>query len=429
MAPRAIRSDRSRRLFTRSVILVALLTIAAPAAASKYDFGSVVQKSDYDYTPFAKSKDVRVCWVDDDGSGTYNLGEPLYLLLGTACGPVQGKDIRLLPAAGQAGGTEVKADHADFQLPTSGPLAHAVVYSDLDGDGEPSGDDLFALAIMNAASGVLGPGDLRLNGWSDHAAGSLVRNGDSDVGWRMVPIAAAPDGLSTPEAFYKAGSTYYLNVDLDEVGVKDLGVEDDDVRLLKKAPDPFARLESADAVDVPAMGAPELALVEVSFTPHAPFAGSWVRIVATIENSGSLTGAGLFEVGLDDEVVDARGTPTLAPGERATLVATLPVPHEVGIYRVTVLGEVHELTVETAPSEMLSTTSLKTFVVEDGEAVPVVSDEMTEDPAPAPATHDPASAAASPTGEPVASNDAPGLGALAVLLLAGLVAHVVARRD
>jgi hypothetical protein len=101
----------------------------------------------------------------------------------------------------------------------------------------------------------------------------------------------------------------------------DVGVESGDIRLNLKAVTPLT--------DPAIIGPDRIELVQTKVAAGQPFQ---VKIVA--KNTGTGPGAGFIETRIDDTVMDARGTPTLAPNGVAVLVVTLVAPTTPGQHLV-----------------------------------------------------------------------------------------------
>jgi hypothetical protein len=221
--------------------LLALLLAAGPALAqaqARLEFGSVVRLGDPDVVParFLALPQAAVCYADTIGDGTYGSGEVLYLR-SAPCPAVAGRgrdatDIRL---AGPGAGLLVQAadsDHGRALLPLN---ATPVVLRAPPAPGAPVLGHRVYLHFGDGA--VVAKGDLRLTAQENRTAGSLVSEGDRDLGaagttspLRAFAWDADGDGKASP------GDAFYLDATGD--GAIGLG----DVRLLAVGSHPASSL-------------------------------------------------------------------------------------------------------------------------------------------------------------------------------------------
>ncbi|HEV8360700.1 MAG TPA: hypothetical protein VGR28_09630 [Candidatus Thermoplasmatota archaeon] len=160
-----------------------------------------------------------ICFVDDDGSGTYNPGEPVYATTASCAGAVTGNDLRLTPTAGHGVGTQVRATDNDFGNPYADPGA-SVEFYDADGDALYSlGDQVYL--DMDGGSDAVAVGDVRLSPQGSHAGGSVVATGDADINNAFDGASPGGQGEVADWRFFDAdgdtvwssGDTAYVNAD------------------------------------------------------------------------------------------------------------------------------------------------------------------------------------------------------------------------
>jgi len=202
------------------LVAAAMMLVAVPTALGQSGaFGGQVQTGDTDLT-YALAGPVPgfgFCFVDDDGSGTYNPGESVYAATAGACGgSVAANDLRITSSANQDAFTQVRATHDDFGNPLTGfPAGTLVDFYDADGDGVYSVEDSVYIDIGGSTSVAVG--DIHLTG-SD--AGSAVQSGDSDVNNALSTAPPAGLGVGAWDTFdadgdgaYTAGDTVYADAD------------------------------------------------------------------------------------------------------------------------------------------------------------------------------------------------------------------------
>lgn len=298
---------------------LSLALLSAPAAAD-YAPGTGVDKADADHFPAPSFLATALCFVDGDGDGAVDVDERLYLAYKTAaCARVAGKDLRLVSSGAGAAASQVKGSgDADFSDPLAAVPAHALRFVDADGDGKHKRKDTAYLDLAGLAGATVGVGDLRLTARGDLPAFSVVRAGDADLGnplreWggaagdEVGGDAVADAQFGEAGLVFEAGKGLYLNAD---GSAGDTAVEEGDVRLLE-VPTPWEDL---------AVGAPAVEVLETTASEAAGLRLLTVRV----RNVDDVTGSGVLETRVDGVVVDARATPTLAPGEEAVLVIALP---------------------------------------------------------------------------------------------------------
>lgn len=317
-------------------IAIAALLLLPTIPAANYGYGTLVGKSDYDYTPTPKAPSKKaICYFDEDSSNTYNSFEPIYFIVSAAdcTGKIAHEDVRLTPTGTYKAGTEVKWTDEDWNMQLSGPLNDDLRMADMDGDGKFKSDDTLYLDIINEAQVRVNIGDLRLSEFGDYAAGTFARAGDRDVGIALTETGGGID-VADADAIYKAGSTYYVNVDNGALGTADTVVEDNDVRLLSKATNPF---ENAEAL---------IEVVSVETFPKRLMAGQPMKVNILLDNNGTATGVAGVEIRLGDDVMDSRSTPPIAPGQSGTVVAWMPAPNTPGTYDLHVNEWSHGIEIE-----------------------------------------------------------------------------------
>ncbi|MDX1612456.1 MAG: CARDB domain-containing protein, partial [Candidatus Thermoplasmatota archaeon] len=183
-----------------------------------------------------------------------------------------------------------------------------------------------------------GLGDLRITAWDEGTPAGLVASNEVDHGLDLADVGDDPVGFGDENVFVEGRDAFYFNGDLDESS----GLEDEDVRLTPDSYDPFA--------DMAPQGKPSLTVTDLQ-VPSRLEAGAPFQLTVLVENSGDGAGNGVLETRIGETMVDARGTPTLAPDETATLVITLPAPSEPGEVTLQVNEKRATTTVEATPAE------------------------------------------------------------------------------
>jgi len=310
-----------RNLYPMWIAALALAALASPVAlAANYGFGTEVAKADYDYTPVPTAvTPVSVCAIDDNGDGVANAGEPVVLSLKSPVCAVKttAKDIRLSSYGSFKAGTAIRADDSDVSLTLIGPLNDNLWALDVDLDGKVKPGDGLYLALV-AGPMKVSAGYLRLVPYDGKPAGAIVVAGDPDMNLALVDVAGGLH-LMAANIVYKAGSAYYINVDGGAIGTTDTVVEEGDVRILEKAPNPWA-----DQGGAAKAGKPDVQVTAIATDPASPAAGAAFRVLIDVANKGDGAGAGLVTTTLNGAPMDTRGTPTLDPAATARLVVTMP---------------------------------------------------------------------------------------------------------
>ena len=328
------------RLVAAALIILAL---AVPAQGA-YSFGTIVDKNDYDFqqapsirgTVPAAAKFVLPCFVDEDGDGLATSKESVYLAVRTGltqtCDQVRTKDIRLTGVGSYAGGTDVKTTDTDkgimlTQLGTVAVPAHAVrVFNDVETLPTVRKTDTVYLDLGSVASSTVGVGDVRLTPMGAYKAGTRVQAGDTDHGKMLDEFnGGALKSLYTANMIFEFGNGWYLNADVDAAAGG--AVEEGDVRLTGTVPNPFADIAAN-------VGNPGKVVESLSFSADVVPAGTPFQAYILVKNPTVKVGSALVETRLDGVLVDARGTPTLAKDEAATLVLTLTAPLTPGQHKV-----------------------------------------------------------------------------------------------
>jgi hypothetical protein len=322
---------------------LALLALAAPAGAV-YAYGTIVDKNDYDFqqapsvrgTVPAAGKFVLPCWADDDGDGRPTGAETIYLVIRTGlaatCDSVHAKDIRLTAHGSLAPGSVAKAGEADddarlSQLGSPAAPAHAVrAFNDADLAATVRKTDTVYLDLNGLGAPRVDVGDVRLSPFGAMKAGTRVAAGDPDLNNALVEFnGGAAKTLYTANMLYEFGKSFYLNADLDAAAGG--AVEEGDVRLTSAVPNPFADVAAG-------FGNPGRVVDGLRLSADAVRPGETFQAHVLVKNPAAKVGSALVETRLDGVLVDARGTPTLARDEAATLVVTLVAPAEPGQHKV-----------------------------------------------------------------------------------------------
>jgi hypothetical protein len=386
-----------------------LLTPAASAAG--YGYGTIVSEEDHDYVPSLDDVNVATCVLDDDGGNDYDAGETIVLLIEeTTCGDVMGEDIPLVDTQDVEAGHEISADDEIFAKPVTN-VSHGLVYFDGNGDAEFDDDDHLYLNVGDTSADQVSVGDVRLTPARGMDAATVVENGDPDVADNVNDLGSSTAQLWKNNVFVEAGDGFYVNADRD---ASDTAPEADDVRLNVEVPDP-----TADTT--PSTAQPELAVNQIRLASANVTVDQDIRATLTVENVGEATGSGLVETSLGDELVDARGTPTLASGDTAQLVVTVPAPDQVGTHAVRAGDASTQLEIRpSSPGPAVDQMSqlrgqigsLEQTVDNHGDAIEELDAEQVE----------PASEATTTGSEIDETQAVPGLGVLAALIVASLVA-------
>lgn len=307
------------------ILIVLMLLMPAVAA---YEAGSTVGRNDYDHTPMAKAQSAVLCYMDHqdpaiDKTNGYDAGEPIYIHFAADCtGKPVVEDFRIIPYFPEHGQmSEVEGEDQDQVYPFAGQLTHALRYWDMDDDTKfKGGKDALYIDIFDIAGKTVSNGDVRLTAEGDHAPFTVVTRADDAFGMPLSELKGAAADWTTTNAFYKANKEFYINIDLgDLTDGREAVVEEHDVRLLGKAEQPWSDVVAPSA-PAAILERPELDVVGLDATRI----GDAVRVEVQVRNTDDHAGAGFIEIRLGGQVMDARGTPTLAPGESVTLVALLP---------------------------------------------------------------------------------------------------------
>jgi sulfate adenylyltransferase subunit 1 (EFTu-like GTPase family) len=156
----------------------------------------------------------------------------------------------------------------------------------------------------------------------------------------------ATKSFYTASILYEFGKAQYINVDQDAATK---GVEEGDVRLTATVPNLQGDIMAA-------FGNPGKVAESMSVTPAVARPGEKVDVVITVKNISTKVGSALVETKVDDVLVDARGTPTLAVNEVAKVMFSMPAPMEVGRHKiqtgdVTFILDVEGEAVQSGPSQ------------------------------------------------------------------------------
>lgn len=322
------------------ILLVGTLMLGSASAAT-YSFGSIVAKTDWDYTPNpAGTTRLGLCYQDVNGDGAYSTGEPLYLdvsgyITGTtfcASGSLRTElgvdDIRIVPLVNSfAPGSAVAATDSDLGDFMSDVATHFLRYVDTDGDAKFKNKDVLYIDLSNLASKQVTPGDIRLTPTGPYAVATAVKAGDSDVNMPLTEISGAGVGFGSDNIVYKAGSGYYVNTDGQALATttastgynRDYVVEENDVRINTKAENPLGDFNT-----------PTFLVADATVVSEKVVAGKWLQLKVTMRNNGKAPGSALVETFVDDALVDSRGTATIAPGKDGSIVLSLPAPEDAG---------------------------------------------------------------------------------------------------
>ncbi|MCA1814174.1 MAG: FlxA-like family protein [Halobacteriales archaeon] len=208
------------------------LTTIQDVVWSGTQFGHVLSPGDQQTTYILQTAGltfVDLDFVDDDGDGTFDSGEPVYLPA-TAGGTVAGNDIRIANTGTFAAGTQVRATNSDFGNVLNGALGGVFDYYDADGDGTFSTGDIFYYDQAGAGAGVVSVNDVILSG---AGAGTVVKS--NTAGLNNVLFGGAGGAFAYFDAdgdgTYSANDIVYYD-DPNGAGAPNLGLATiQDVRL------------------------------------------------------------------------------------------------------------------------------------------------------------------------------------------------------
>lgn len=314
-------------------LAVALLLAVPTAAAGNYAGGTIVAKYDFDYFPKPGSVTNSLCFYDVDNDGTYDAFETIVVDIDTAtCATnVETDDIRLTPYAAYKAFSAVKTEEDDFDRTVVLLSGTTLIFYDENTNGKFDSKDAMYLDLFSVGSAQINQGDLRLTAGGGQAGGTFVKAGETDNTWMVSAFGAA---FTDANILYKAGSAYYINADKGALNTADVGVEDGDVRILNKAPDPFAWNSS------------DITVTSLATSPANPTTGLPFQVVVALKNAGKEPAARFLETKWAGTLVDARSSPTLPPGAAATIVISLPAPTSTGTKVLTVAGNAANVTVD-----------------------------------------------------------------------------------
>ena len=148
------------------------------------------------------------CFVDVDGNGVYNAGEPAYLQAAAACGvdSVAAGDYRLIGAQGFMGGTLVKGSDDDFARDTIALVTPVALFCffDADGTGAYSAGDVLYLET-GAAGGTVTVNDIALSGANAFTTVTAATTGLNNACIVAVGAGGFPAGFDNTVAFADIG--------------------------------------------------------------------------------------------------------------------------------------------------------------------------------------------------------------------------------
>lgn len=354
---------------TRTILALVLVIVGATsldaAAQGVYGYGTIVNRADYDYSPMAIGlAAASLCTIDANGNAVYDAGEALYLNThATTCPTLTTWDLRLTPSGSLGAGTPVQVGDPDHNVPLLAVANDILRTYDGDGSADFNSKDTLYVDIVGANFRV-DVGDLRLTKFGSYPAGSVVKAGDADVSAVLVEMRTGQTNrLSTVGIVYQTGGSLgfkkdrslYINVDNGAIQAAngDLGVEANDVRLSATFAAPWG-------------SNPDIKPFNLAFTPSAPVAGKPFQVSVEVRNDGKGLSAGLISTKVANNVVDARMSPVLAPGEKATLVMTLVAPDAAGPATVTV-GDVNIQVPVEAPASARATAEVTTLQQQVGD--------------------------------------------------------------
>lgn len=202
------------QLYQRNSLVVADLNLDSlldvqDVRMSAGSFGTVVAASDVGaWRALTLGGPTAFCFIDDDGSGTYEPGEPVYFA--TDCSSIGVGAIRISSPVSGSVGSQVRGSDADFG-DAAVVMPGAVAYVDVDSNGHFGPGDMAVLD--NQQDAVLTRGDLILSG---SAFGVSVGSGTPGL---FGPLVAMPWSAATRDAdgdgMYGIGDVAYLDTNAD----------------------------------------------------------------------------------------------------------------------------------------------------------------------------------------------------------------------
>jgi hypothetical protein len=353
-----------------TVLSVAFLTLAAPLAAAQVGtFGSQVKVGDLDFLPVTKKASFMpaVYWIDSVGAGRMGdlcvlvsqsiyktiesaptggatgTGNPSSSIAGVDSPPAayqpSQSDIRLTGCKGAAAGSTVSATDAastTYALATPSTITvHSAQvtfqYFDANGNAKYDTGDTAYLVNNPANAGKTG-GAVAKGVVANLAAGA----------WsvRLTPFGTLPAGAPVlpSDADFNVARGQAKFVDLTMAQREDKGwylMPAKPAAVAAASPIPAFSIRIATA-GLTSLQPNIVATSVVPATPDAIAVGKSFPIVATVANTGGTGGLGLLVTKLDHQIVDARLSPLLSPGETATLLITVPAPSHGGILELEV---------------------------------------------------------------------------------------------
>lgn len=351
-----------------AVLAIAIAT-ASLTTAQVGTFGSQTRMGDTDYAPVAKSNARQAYFYEAE------LGDPMdvrdncvYIRVETnAVAPATGstrdpvtnrKDIRANDCFGKKAGTHFDDSQANERVGTWTFRPTSIQYADVNGNGKyDRGDYVYAVTdptVPNVGANdpqnnaaefpegltpttMAGMWSLRLTPAGSYPAGTFAMPSDTDMMQFRLVAKKEPFVIVEREdrVWYLAPGLALQNadatvLDADADGILEVGdlaarldrriVRSDDI------PANAIRLAQTGVVQVQ----PAVQVSSISLPATAPVAGEVYKVGVAYSNEGGAAGAGLLLTKLGSTIVDARLTPVLGIGEKATALIPVPMPEHGG---------------------------------------------------------------------------------------------------
>lgn len=320
-----------------ATFLTSLPTAQAQIAnAQQGGFGTQVKVGDFDYTPLLKrtSAVVRVVEIQA-GLGTQMSDNCVIMLTEFGDGgaaraapttKLYNKDIRVTPCNGQPAGTLIADTDVFEKSATKVERTVQVRYADVDNNDKFSKGDNVYLTTLSGGITAATPGfaatkspgvwTLRLSPVGTHPAGSFVFPNDEDYAMyhAFAAGAATVSALKTQAFSYeeREGGVFYIVPSASGTALTNQPVP---VNAIRVGPINSFTLQPN--------------VIPTTVTPGDAdhiVAGKATQIIVTVTNTGTGAGPGVLFTKLAGQLVDARITPWLSPGEATTVLVTFTVP-------------------------------------------------------------------------------------------------------
>lgn len=362
-------SQHKSRIIALSLVAVLL----APAAAAQIGtFGSQVVMGDSDYQPVLKKAATQALFYESERGITGDVSDNcIYIRVensgafpasGAVRAPVVKKDLRATPCNGQAAGTQYQDSDVGERSVSYAFVPTSIQYADVNNNGKyDKGDYVYAVADTTANVGVgvgMGANDPQGNA-AEFANGLVASTGTGIWSLRLTPTSADHGGFAAgtlvhagdPDFTAFRGSAVKENFVLAE--------REDKVWYLMPGKQAVAAETTAVAAtvggivsaldkrfllgqDIPAnsirlgitgatVAQPSVQVLGLQLAnPDGVVAGKSFAVLVEYTNKGKAAGPGLIIIRINKQIVDARMTGVLAPGESGTMAVLLTAPAEGG---------------------------------------------------------------------------------------------------